>query len=401
MNPSPSPTIGILGGGQLALMLAEAARKLSLTTVVYCQSQDEPAVRVANKHMLGASDDAESLLRFFEYVDLLIFENEFSPFALFENLYPREGFFFPSLKTMKALSDKAHQKEIFKSLDIATSDFRIFDETQSAQKWVEECFEIFGNDLVFKWGSQGYDGKGILVSPSADDQESIVNFVQYPARFGGRVYAERRVHFLCEAALIATLSRNGEFHVYPLVLSEQKNGICSLVRGPARGFGISEDIEECARTYADRLAKELGLCGTFALEFFYTPDQKLLVNEIAPRVHNSGHYSQDAGGASQFENHIRGVLGLPLKKFHIDGLFGMYNILGPEGVRRENAAELFPELTSNLMLHWYGKSRIVPRRKLGHANFLAGDDLEFQDRLMELRSGEEKWIAALQKSQKE
>jgi len=184
------------------------------------------------------------------------------------------------------------------------------------------------------------------------------------------------------------------------VISEQKNGICKEVMGPAIHLGVSPDLQERAREAVRKIAKDVGLVGSFGIEFFESRSGKLLVNEIAPRVHNTGHYTQNAYPVSQFENHWRALLGLPL----FDPLaqpdasapfFAMLNLLGPQGVSRDSAASPLPIAGAHSQLHWYGKKEIRPGRKLGHLNGTADTAESLSALLKELRDCESAWIEKL------
>ena len=195
--------------------------------------------------------------------------------------------------------------------------------------------------------------------------------------------------FARELALIAVKSQT-DFKSYPLVISEQKSGACYIVTGPALGLGVNPVFEKKAQDYASKLAREVGLLGAFAIEMFETEEGELWVNEIAPRVHNTGHFTQDACEHDQFEMHLRVLMGEKLPELECSSSFAMLNLLGPEGVEGQfkSLGELLPKPSGNLKLHWYGKGDVFPGRKLGHVNSANG-------KLDELKAYEKKWTEFL------
>ena len=238
---------------------------------------------------------------------------------------------------------------------------------------VESAYSRFGGQVVFKWSRMGYDGKGVcLAEDSPQGRIQAVEFCKSSLKRGVPVYAERKIPFKRELAIIGCRGHRGDFATYPLVLSEQQHGICRQVLGPATQLGASPALESQAREAARKIAESMKLEGSFALELFETSEGSLSINEIAPRVHNSGHYTQDACPASQFENHWRGVLGLPLGETRAAAAFGMLNLLGPEGVvlslPRRRTQLPFPPVPAPLVLHWYAKAEVRPWRKVGHLN---------------------------------
>jgi 5-(carboxyamino)imidazole ribonucleotide synthase len=181
---------------------------------------------------------------------------------------------------------------------------------------------------------------------------------------------------LNEYAMVGVRSINGDFIYYPLVETHQRNGVCRHIVGPATAFGAKSSLEVASAKICKKIAEELKIVGTFAIEFFLDPAGQLLVNEIAPRVHNTGHFTQNIFATSQFENHLLAVLGSRLIQPETPNFFAMYNFLGPDGVFGTVSAPI-PKVQSNgqsnVHLHWYGKSGISPRRKLGHINFSSND----------------------------
>jgi 5-(carboxyamino)imidazole ribonucleotide synthase len=179
------------------------------------------------------------------------------------------------------------------------------------------------------------------------------------------VYAEQRIEFERELAMVSTRATDGTQRYFPLVVSRQETGVCREVYGPAVEFGISPRLEERSREIMAAMGQDVDFCGTFAVEFFLDPDGKLLVNEMAPRVHNTGHYSLFGQEPSQFDLHVQAVTGAPLSEPRVEGLVVMRNLLGPAGGNRSCSAPT-EEPPSGTGLWWYGKGTARPGRKMGH-----------------------------------
>jgi 5-(carboxyamino)imidazole ribonucleotide synthase len=383
--------IGILGGGQLARMLAEQAYRLGLSVVVYAEERDSPAAQVCRDARFGALNDRDALAAFFRNVDVVAFENEFVDTSLLRECAAEARVtFVPSLETIATLQDKLNQKRILTDANVPTARYIVVEPGEGDAAFIERAFAMSPRGVVFKWSRMGYDGHGVFIARTPDP--SLESFFERGRARGGEIYAEEAVDFVRELAMVMTVSRDGADSIaYPLVVSRQERGICREVRGPARLFGVAAQLEDAARDACARVAAATNLGGTFALEFFETAGGALLVNEIAPRVHNTGHYSQNACSASQFENHIRAVAALPLAAIHSAPAFAMYNILGPDAMDRAAEGTAPPLPGPGTHVHWYGKSRIKPWRKLGHVNAVAGSAAEIEERIEEMHAIELAW----------
>ncbi len=393
--------VGILGGGQLARMLGQAALHLGLHPVVLAESRDSPAAQVCPEVILGGFESRSALRKLFSGVRAVVFENEFIDEKQIRSA--ARGLpcvFRPGLSTMSQLKDKIRQKQILTRLNIPTAPYEVLNPRAPVDAWVHRQLKDGNGSCVFKWGRLGYDGKGVLIVDDSPTSARAVEFCQRALGRGLPVFAEERVPFKREMAVIGCRSVTGEIKIYPLVISRQLHGICSQVIGPASAFGASSGQEAQAQKHARSLAEALSLVGCFALEFFETPSGKLWVNEIAPRVHNSGHYSQDAAATSQFENHWRAVLGLPLGATGTDAGFSMLNLLGPEGVSLSNEKAVLPKPASNIHLHWYGKEKIVPWRKLGHLNGSVERPFQMKRLLKDLDACRQAWVLELRARQR-
>jgi len=399
--------VGILGGGQLACMLISAGRQLGLQPLALCGSADDPAAQLAPGCIYGEVSDPTALRRIFAQTDLIIFENEFVNCdaierVLAESISPPA--LQPSIAVIRELQDKLRQKEVLQRLRIPTARFQKYEGSEKIQDWVARMLRDFPTGAVFKWAKLGYDGLGTCIIDGAAP-ESITRATQFAERAlkkGVPLYVEEKIGFRRELAMVACRSSSGEFGAYPLVITEQENGVCKRVQGPATALGVSEALETEARRYAEDLAKALSIVGTFAVELFETDAGSLCVNELAPRVHNSGHFSLDASPTSQFENHWRAALGLPLGAFtrpgH-EGCFAMVNFLGParligSTVSRAPTQGLSPELH----LHWYGKKDVRAGRKMGHVNGLAANAAELGAVLERMSESDSRWQSSLEES---
>lgn len=342
-------------------MLCESALRLGLRPVVYCESRDNSAARATARVHLGRLSDDDRLKGFFGDVDLVIFENEFVDCEKLARLAGPIKF-FPRLSVLDRLRDKLYQKVFLQTLGIATSAFITLEEKDDIGEWLCQCRKKLGDEFVVKWTKLGYDGKGVLFSTNANKETTETHCRKARAQ-GISLFAEKKVQFRRELAMIAVRSIHGEFAHYPLVISEQKDNVCHRIVGPAIELGVSLDTEKEAAHVARVLGDSIAIEGVFAIEFFET-DEGILVNEVAPRVHNSGHFTTDFG-TSQFENHLRAVLGLPLGLVTASGIFAMANILGPVGGHTGLVPLPIPD--ADMHLHWYEK-KIKPGRKLGHLN---------------------------------
>lgn len=344
--------IGILGGGQLARMLALSAYPLGYQVFLYCEANSESAPQVVPHTTFGSFSDTENLHAFISSVDIIIFESEFVPVhELKKAALGFEHKFIPSLSTLELLQNKLSQKEFLIENNVPTSPFS---EVSS-----------FTSPGVYKWASLGYDGKGVLVATEKSSGSEIQKFFTDAAVRKSKIYREDFIDFTHELACIGVRSISGASTTYPCVISKQRNSVCDTVLGPAELFDIPSDISSQIKLLTEHIGEKASLLGSFGVEFFLTRDGKIYVNEIAPRVHNSGHYTQNACRVSQFENHLRAATGLSLGKTDPFGPFIMKNILGVEGITGDSFP---PAPTPKTHLHWYGKSKSSPLRKLGHIN---------------------------------
>jgi 5-(carboxyamino)imidazole ribonucleotide synthase len=371
----PKLSLGILGGGQLAAMLIDNSPFSDLEILVFTDNAECPAKYTNAKIIEGSLKDLNAVRNFFSQVQFVTFENEFIDVEVlslikseFEKVY-----ILPSIPNIQVTQNKLSQKFLFQKLELATSRFQAFDpKIDVLPLWLRNIAFSHKNGFVLKWAMGGYDGKGNLVVKTLGDLEKSLEFCQKALDQGTTVYVEDFVPFEKELAQVYTRSMNGDFISYPLVISEQEKNVCRLVYGPAVEFDIPKEIEEETTKIGKKIAEELKFVGTFAIEYFYS-HKKILINEMAPRVHNSGHYTLDASPVSQFENHLFAVLGSKLKPTTTYPFFAMRNILGKVGVDKvfeSNMRERFL-VSQDAKVYWYNKTKTSSYRKLGHINTIS------------------------------
>lgn len=341
--------IGILGDGQLGCLLGVAAQKMGHE--VKLLSQNEERLKAWG---LKAEEKLEALE---SKSDFLIIESEFFDFTKVES-----SKLFPRPEALRVLSDKLSQKNFFQELKLPSASFFELDTDASLESQASRFPEAF----VMKSAFGGYDGKGVFLGKSIS-QKGAEDFVSEAKRRTTRIYVEEKIEFEIELALVS-LRSDRDFMSYPLVVSEQKNGICDFVKGPAQSFGVDASLEREACDMAREIAEALDLRGAFAVEFFLCPSRGLLINELAPRVHNSGHFSLLQPSASQFSNHIRACVGDELVPYTRGEIFAMKNWIGQKELQVSMSDHNWP---SGLQVCDYEKKKSRPGRKMGHFCYTA------------------------------
>lgn len=383
--------IGILGGGQLAQMLLEAARSLKLNCRIFVQEEDTPASQLTSE-VTVAPFEKDSLRSFLSQIDLCLFESEFVDVELLRHASEDLSVtFLPSLDSMEIFQDKLKQKEFCAASEIPTAPYLVCNVQDDAASFLRKIEEKFGK-AVLKWAKLGYDGKGNFVYSKEVEQQKAIDFIVSAQKRQSAVYGEEFVPFDQELATIGCRSIRGEMRLYPVVQTVQQKGICLTTICPADKVGTSEEVCRQVGQIAQAIGEKGGLVGSYGVELFQIGN-RVVVNEVAPRVHNTGHYTQDAGVVSQFENHLRAALGMPLGETKPIGLCVMRNILGPDGVvSQSNTA---PETSGEIKLHWYGKKGIKPGRKLGHMNGVAKDIEGTKVLFQQMEDAERQWVKKL------
>jgi 5-(carboxyamino)imidazole ribonucleotide synthase len=349
----PNATIGIVGGGQLGRMFALAAARLGYRCHVLTPEPDSPAGQVCAGVTLGDYEDPEVLRRFAGRVDVVTFEFENVSAAGLDLLASLKAV-YPAPAVLRVSQDRVAEKSFLNGAGVPTAPWRAVADLGELRAAAAEL----GLPAILKTTRLGYDGKGQALLRRAEDLgPAFATLAPQP------LILEGFVDFACEISVLVARGRDGTLAAFDTVENSHRDHILDMTFAPAR---IAEATAEVAQALARRVAEALDLVGLLAVEMFVTSDGRVLVNEIAPRPHNSGHWTIDACPASQFELHVRAVAGLPLLPAarHSDAV--MKNLVGPE------EAALWPAIvaTPGLIPHLYGKAEARPGRKMGHVTRL-------------------------------
>jgi 5-(carboxyamino)imidazole ribonucleotide synthase len=356
-------TIGILGGGQLGYMLALAGYPLGLHFRFLDPSPEAPVGRIAQRVTADYTDEA-ALEKFSSGLELVTYEFENVPVEAARFLAERVPV-YPPPAALEAAQDRLAEKSLFRKLGIPTTEFA----SVSNHSEFDAAAKTIGLPGILKTCRMGYDGKGQWILRTAEDVAKAKS--ELPAV---QLILERFVPFTREISVLAVRSRTGEIAIYPLVENHHRSGILRLSLAPAPR--LDPDIQRAAERAAQRVLESLKYVGVLAIEFFEHQGE-LLANEMAPRVHNSGHWTIEGAVTSQFENHLRAVLGLPLGSTGPAGHCAMLNLIGD----LPDSAEVLA--VPDAHLHLYGKSP-RPGRKLGHVTLRAASPERLALRLSEL-----------------
>lgn len=348
----PGATIGILGDGQLARMMASDGRRMGYRVAIYGATPDGPGGQIASSFCVGGLDDAEKACAFARTCDVVTLDTEHVPAELLraiEQVCPLH----PSAATLGIIQDRLSQKQFLQRHGIPQAPFCAIDPADPLKDLATLRFPA-----IVKTRTHGYDGKGqVRVATTGD----VANAVQ---TLGNRpCILETTISFEREISVILARDMSGTIRFYPIAENDHRGHILHLTRVPAR---IDAQIARDAERIAAAVADAFDYVGVMAVEMFAMPDGALLVNEIAPRVHNSGHYTLGACVTSQFEQHLRAICGLPLGDTTLLHPAVMVNLLGEDWLDERRAIERAAAL-SNVKLHLYGKERAEKGRKMGHA----------------------------------
>ncbi len=353
--------IGIFGGGQLAQMLTQAAISLGLETTIFERVADSPAGRLTQREIVGAWEDPAALERFAAQSDLVTLENEFVDAAILARLEQWGVPVAPSSVTVAVVQDKLLQKERIATAGLALPPFRAVADPEE----VIAAGAAFGWPMVLKARRNGYDGYGNATVRHADD---VPPAWERLTRGGSPLLVEAWVPFARELAVMVVRTRDGETRAYPVVETIQRHHICHIVRAPA---AMPAGEAAAATELAVRAVQAVEGIGIFGVELFELPDGRVLYNEMAPRPHNSGHYTIEACVTSQFENHLRAVLGWPLGPTDLRAPAAvMVNLLGQyHGPVRGDVLRKALAVPG-AHVHLYGKRENRIGRKMGHITAL-------------------------------
>jgi 5-(carboxyamino)imidazole ribonucleotide synthase len=365
-------TIGILGGGQLGRMLTLDAKRMGYRVVTLEPFPNSPTGQIADEQIVAAYDDLRAIGELGARSDIVTYEFENIPLASVRALEADRRLVDPNAAVLRITQERILEKSFVRGCGIPTADFlpvRSSDELDAAEAAI-------GYPAVLKTTMGGYDGKGQWVVKDRAGADAA--FIE--AR-GRALIWERKIPFERELSIIATRAENGDVVTFPVSENVHDHGVLAMTIVPGR---VSDDVAARAKRYAFTIAEKLGIVGTFCVEFFLAGDE-LLVNEIAPRVHNSGHYSLDAAQISQYELHVRAICGLPLVEPELFAPAAMVNVLGTGAGDRLGGVEIVLR-DPHLKLHVYGKAHAALRRKMAHFTVLGSsvdDAIERAERARE------------------
>ncbi|UFT99906.1 5-(carboxyamino)imidazole ribonucleotide synthase [Radiobacillus kanasensis] len=363
----PGSTIGILGGGQLGRMMAIAAKYMGYRVTVLDPTEDCPTAQVSDHQILAKYDDLEAIKQLAEASDVITYE--FENVDLEAAKYLEERNILPQgARLLKITQDREQEKQAVVDSGLEVPPYRIVSNVQE----VEAVLNEIKVPCVIKTCRGGYDGKGQLKITEETSLEKVQQFVEQK----GRCIIENWVPFNKEISVVFTRAITGEMTIFPIAENEHKDHILHTTSAPAL---ISTVVERKAIESAEKLANHINVVGTFAIEMF-VKGEDVYINEMAPRPHNSGHYTIEACNVSQFEQHIRAITGLPLVPISFHGGAIMLNLLGEELEKLMNQTAEIPAGH----LHVYGKDSIKPKRKMGHLTMVGASLDEVKQRSKEI-----------------
>ncbi|GAB7257871.1 5-(carboxyamino)imidazole ribonucleotide synthase [Polaribacter sp. OB-PA-B3] len=355
--------LGVLGGGQLGRMLLAETQKLDIYTSILDSNKNAPCAQICNNFVIGDLLDFDAVYNFGKTVDLLTIEIENVNLDALDKLESEGLKIYPKPKDLRIIQSKARQKNFYLDHQIPTAEF-------SHYAYLEELKHSFENNIIdfpFVWKAArfGYDGNGVKIVRNIKDLESLPNV---------ECITEKLIPFKNELAVIVARNKDGKVTTYPVVEMEfhpEANQV-EYVICPAR---IESKVAEKAREIALKVVSNLDFVGLLAVEMFQTVDDKILVNEVAPRPHNSGHYSIEASYTNQFEQHLRSILNLPLGNTDSKVAGIMVNLVGEEGFTGDVIYENIEEILKidGVTPHLYGKKETRPFRKMGHVTIVNSD----------------------------
>ena len=356
-----SKVLGIIGGGQLGMMITEAAKKMPehiSKVIVLDPTENCPASQVGAEQIIADFKDKNAIIELSKKSDIITYEIESGDSDVLKSV-EKNAEIDPSPETLKIIQDKLLQKSFLKDNDIPVAKFleiRNIDDLKSGMR-------EFGYPALLKARRDAYDGRGNYKINSEDEIQKAFDYFN-----GQSLLLEKFVEFKMEVSVIAARNTKGQIKTYPLVENIHEENILRLTIAPAR---VTEGISKKAEHIAEKTMDVLKGAGIFGIEMFVTLDDDVLINEIAPRVHNSGHHTLQSSETSQFEQHLRAILGLELGSTKLLHPTIMYNILGPKDFEGEYSTITLSE--PNTFLKMYLKQISKPMRKLGHFNLVANN----------------------------
>ncbi|MCY9578693.1 5-(carboxyamino)imidazole ribonucleotide synthase [Paenibacillus alvei] len=361
----PGATIGVLGGGQLGRMLALEGVRLGYRFTALDPAQDAPCGAAAEM-LTAAYDDAAAAHELGKRSDVITYEFENVSAEIVERL-EREAYVPQGSHLLRITQHRLREKEALAAANVPVAPYAAIGSAAE----IQERLEAFGGAGVLKTATGGYDGKGQRIIRHPDEAKEAY---QALSALTPELVLEEFIPFELELSVIAARSPRGEIAVFPVAENIHRHHILHMSIVPAR---IAQHVQEEAERLARRIAESLDVVGLIAVEMFLTADGRLLVNELAPRPHNSGHYTMDACRTSQFEQHLRAICNLPLGSTELHTPVIMVNLLGEDAVDMVQWFRANDPAASRLgvtpKLHWYGKSEAKAKRKMGHINILGPD----------------------------
>ncbi|EDQ88528.1 uncharacterized protein MONBRDRAFT_9068 [Monosiga brevicollis MX1] len=369
-----TPVVGVLGGGQLGRMLAEAGHRLGIKVVVLDPlGEASPAGQVTHGAIQGSFNDAEKIQELARQVGVLTVEIEHVNCDALDAVVAAGTPVQPSPHSIRLIQDKFAQKQHFAAHNLPLGAYR---EVASAED-VAAAGQSFGYPLMLKSKRMAYDGKGNAVVANEEGIGAAMEALK-----STDLYVEQWVPFVKELAVMVVRGATGEVTAYPVVETRQQDSICHTVLAPAAS---TQDVQQRATNIACKTVAALEGAGVFGVELFELEDGRVLLNEVAPRPHNSGHYTIEACEVDQFEAHLRAIVGLPVEGTRLAvGASLMLNILGTGQAADAQALMQTAMSTPGARLHWYGKAGDRPGRKLGHITLVADDISDLRERLVQL-----------------
>ncbi len=367
-----SKILGIIGGGQLGMMLTEAAQNMKeeiSKVIVLDPTENCPAAKVGAEQIIADFKDEESIKKLSELSDIITYEIESGNSDVLKKLEANTEI-NPSPETLRIIQDKFLQKQFLQENGIAVAEFEKVENREELEKMIEKL----GLPLLLKTRRDAYDGRGNYKINSKSDIDDALDL------FAGKtLMVEKFVNFQKEVSVIAARNTKGEISTYPVVENLHENNILRMTIAPGR---VSEKVRKEAEDVAHKTMEVLHGAGVFGLEMFVTQDERILINEIAPRVHNSGHHTLQSSTISQFELHLRAILGMELGDTSIKSPTIMYNILGPHTFKGEY--NVLHREEENIFLKMYGKLESKPQRKIGHINIVDKKNVGIEGLLLQV-----------------
>ena len=372
--------LGIIGGGQLGMMITEAAKKMPehiSKIIVIDPTINCPAAQIGAEQIVADYKDQDAIIDLANKSDIITYEIESGDSQILKSV-EKNAEINPSPETLRIIQDKFLQKSFLQDNGIPVSDFIQIENISDVHKGIKQ----FGYPVLLKARRDAYDGRGNFKINSENEIQKAFDYFK-----GQKLLLEKFIPFKMEVSVIASRNTKGQIKTYPLVENIHEDNILRETIAPAR---VSDEIIQKAESIANTTMTVLKGAGVFGIEMFLTPENEIIINEIAPRVHNSGHHTLQSSETSQFEQHLRAILGLELGSTKLLHPTIMYNILGSKSFEGKYTPVTITQ--SNTYLKMYGKEISKPLRKLGHFNLVGMNGESIDQLLQKLESVKEEII---------